>query len=125
MREQPHVLVLDTDEDNASTLAMLFQTAGFSQVACNTPEQAYAAMAVRAPDVIVTELELGGITPADFMRKIRSTCAAPVIGVTTLQPPYQRDWIIAFGRILVKPSDPATIIAAAKRALGSERQAVG
>jgi DNA-binding response OmpR family regulator len=72
------ILVVEDAEDLREFLEVLFERAGFSVLACEDAERAFALARQERPDLIVTDLMLGASSGLDLITRLRSDLAPPV-----------------------------------------------
>jgi two-component system response regulator GlrR len=78
-----NVLVVDDDVDILKLLTMRLSAAGYGVQAATSGEQALASLAVNRPDVVVTDLKMGGMSGLALFEAIqRQTPTLPVIILT-------------------------------------------
>jgi len=78
-----NVLVVDDDPDILKLLTMRLSAAGYGVQAATSGEQALASLAVNRPDVVVTDLKMGGMDGLALFEAIqRQTPTLPVIILT-------------------------------------------
>jgi len=77
------VLVVDDDPDLLKLLALRLGAAGYAVHAAESGEKALAVLAVSRPDVVVTDLKMGGMDGLALFEAIQKTAPAlPVIILT-------------------------------------------
>jgi two-component system response regulator GlrR len=79
---QKTVLVVDDDPDLLKLLAMRLGAAGYGVQTAESGERALAALAVSRPDVVVTDLKMGGMDGLALFEAIQKT--APTLPVIIL-----------------------------------------
>jgi two-component system cell cycle response regulator DivK len=90
-------------EDNAQNLKLardLLQVHGYRTIEAETGEDGVALAGERAPDLVVMDIHLPGISGIEALAKIRArpaTRAIPVIAFTASVMPQDRNDIIAAG----------------------------
>ncbi|HEY9396854.1 MAG TPA: sigma 54-interacting transcriptional regulator [Burkholderiales bacterium] len=78
-----NVLVVDDDTDILKLLTMRLSAAGYGVQAATSGEQALASLAVNRPDVVVTDLKMGGMDGLALFEAVqRQTPTLPVIILT-------------------------------------------
>lgn len=81
--ERPLVLVVDDDRDLLQLLSFRLQTAGYQVVAVESGEAALDQLAVIRPQVVITDLRMGGMDGLALLDSIRNlNSALPVIMLT-------------------------------------------
>jgi len=66
LRRQFHVIVVDDEIIIASTLATILQRNGFDAVSFTDPLQALAAARLKAPDLLITDVVMPGLSGIDL-----------------------------------------------------------
>jgi two-component system cell cycle response regulator DivK len=90
-------------EDNAQNLKLardLLQVHGYRTIEAETGEDGVALATERAPDLVVMDIHLPGISGIEALAKLRAlpaTCSIPVIAFTASVMPQDRNDIIAAG----------------------------
>jgi two-component system response regulator GlrR len=79
---QRNVLVVDDDPDLLRLLAMRLGAAGYAVQTAESGERALASIAVSRPDVVVTDLKMGGMDGLALFEAVRRT--APTLPVIIL-----------------------------------------
>lgn len=78
-----NVLVVDDDPDILKLLSMRLSAAGYGVQAATSGEQALASLAINRPDVVVTDLKMGGMDGLALFEAVqRQTPTLPVIILT-------------------------------------------
>ena len=83
--DQDLVLVADDDATNRTLLSRLLERGGFRSIAVADGRDAIKAAVDEAPDLVVLDVELSGLTGLDVCRRLRAdprTVALPIILVT-------------------------------------------
>jgi two-component system OmpR family response regulator len=113
----PSVLVVDTNEECARSLAELLEFCGYS-VSVAIDGQMALALAEPQPDILITELSLPDLDGYELVRRMRELAGTKpllVIAVTVWQPD---DAPTASGKIdlwYLKPADPKVLLPALAR----------
>lgn len=87
------VLVVDDDIDQQALLRVVLSAAGYAVAAVDNAEDALAAIAARAPDVVILDVMMHGIDGYEACRRIRAnplTLDLPVVLVTALNSREER-----------------------------------
>jgi two-component system response regulator GlrR len=78
-----HVLAVDDDHDLLRLLTLRLENAGYEVQAVDSGEKALAAVALRRPDVVVTDLRMGGMDGMQLFEALwKRAPALPVIILT-------------------------------------------
>ena len=108
------VLIADSHEDGAESLACLLRMYGHDVTVARTGPAALAAAARSPPDVFIVEPYLRGLNGWEVARQLRSSAPGPVcIAVTSGGQPEDRRRSRAAGIAvhLLKPAEPDTLVA--------------
>jgi CheY-like chemotaxis protein len=116
----PSVLVVDGEPDTAASLAALLELYGFAVRTAPDGPSALAAAVTDRPDAVLTELRLPGMSGLELARKLREQFPDRppfVVAVTGAGQPKdrQRSADAGIDLHLVKPADPAAIVASLDR----------
>jgi CheY-like chemotaxis protein len=119
------VLAVEDHDDSREVLAELLSQQGAAVTAVATVEEAFAALDRVRPDVIVSDLCLPSHTGLELMERVRVRPVdrggrVPAVALTAHSDPALRDEALSVGfeEYLVKPIDPALLVAAIGRLLG-------
>ena len=108
----PSILVVEDDASLRMVCRVTLELEGFDVGEAETVASARAAVAARRPSLVFLDLHLGG-NPADhLLDELRDAGIAVVIvsGASELDVYAERA-----SAVIVKPFDPATLVAAARR----------
>jgi CheY-like chemotaxis protein len=116
------VLLVDDYPDALEIWSLYLEMSGYEVVTADDGKSAVELANSTHPDVIVMDLELPGITGFEAARRLRAsvnTRAIPLIAATGYSHAHQLDEAqnAGFDRILIKPCDPATLVAEIERLL--------
>ena len=115
-----HVLVVDDDPDLLKLLALRLSAAGYAAQTAESGERALAAIAVSRPDVVVTDLRMGGMDGLALFEAIQRTAPTlPVIILTahgTIPDAVDATRRGVFG-FLPKPFEARELLAQVEQAL--------
>ena len=117
------VLIVDDDQRYAEELADLLDAGGYRAVTCNAAGLAPAAVQKEHPDVILLDINLGGVDGyqlAEALRKDRQLATVPIIAMSAYFERRPYEMIGAHYGIkdfLAKPFHPLDIIARIESAL--------
>ena len=114
------VLCIDDHEDAADSTARLLRLEGFEAQACLGPEQAIRDVATFAPDVCVIDLAMPGMAGDVLAEKLREAVGRPLrcialTGSWDIDSQHRTN-NAGFEAHLVKPVDPAKLVAAVRGA---------
>ena len=87
------VLVVDDTPHNVKLLADLLTAKGYAVLAAASGEQALELIAQEAPDIVLLDVMMPGLSGYDVCRRIRdnpATALLPVVMVTSLDAPQER-----------------------------------
>jgi CheY-like chemotaxis protein len=110
------VLVVDDNADAAGTLAMLLELHGHTTREAGDGPAALATAAEFQPQMILLDIGLPGMDGYEVARKLRAspvTRSATLIALTGYgrEEDRQLSLVAGFDHHLVKPADPATLLA--------------
>jgi CheY-like chemotaxis protein len=108
------VLVVDDNEDAAAMLGELLEALGHEVRTAGDGPEALAAVAVRAPDVVVLDIGLPGMSGYEVAAKMRLDPALAKVVLVALtgygqESDRQRTRDAGFDHHLVKPADFAAL----------------
>jgi CheY-like chemotaxis protein len=120
------ILVIDDDGASRELLAYLLRHAGHAVRTANDGERGILAMLDSIPDLVVCDCQMprrSGLEVAACMRDDALLRDVPLVAVTAAALPADRERALAagFARYIVKPFDPATIVAILEDALDPAR----
>jgi DNA-binding NtrC family response regulator len=67
----PHIFVVDDEPVIASTLAAILKQHGYSARAFNSPLEALAAARAKAPDLLISDVAMPGLSGVDLAIKMK------------------------------------------------------
>ena len=122
------ILLVDDYPDALEIWGLYLRAQGYEVETAEDGLEAVAKAQAMLPDVIVLDLELPGITgfeAAVRLRRARSTAAIPLIAATGYSHVKQLNQAKAsgFDSIMVKPCEPAALVAEIERLLDRHRHA--
>ena len=95
-----HVLVVDDHRDTLEILGRLVQACGYRVTLAASGEEALAALARDAADLVLLDVSMPGMTGIKLLRRIREdpqTQSLPVVMVSAVSHPIVRREAIASG----------------------------
>ena len=104
------ILIVEDNEQNRKLTRDLLQVNGYRTIEAETGEDAIALAATHAPDLVVMDVHLPGMSGVDALAKLRAaptTRAIPVLAFTASVMPQDRSEIMAagFDAFMSKPID--------------------
>ena len=93
MKAPARVLVVDDTPQNVKLLADILQAKGYAPITAASGEEALARLAADAPDIVLLDIMMPGLSGYDVCRRIRAdpaTALLPVVLVTSLDPQQER-----------------------------------
>jgi adenylate cyclase len=116
MNAPPRILVVDDTPSNVKLLADVLQARGYAVVTAVNGVEALARTEHDAPDLVLLDVMMPGMSGYDVCRKIRAnpaTATLPVVMVTALDPTQERVKGIEAGAddFLTKPINQPEILA--------------
>ncbi len=114
VRLRPCVLIVEDDEDARELLGWCMRAAGWIVTGAADAESALLVAAGLAPDAIVMDLGLPGITGLDAIRRLKDdeyTKGVPVVVCTALSPAQAepRAWEAGCDAFVAKPCEPEDV----------------
>ena len=117
---QGHILIIDDDRELATMLGEFLITEGFTVATADGDAAGLAALAQRAPDLIILDVMLPGRSGLDLLRELRVLHPRlPVMMLTARGEPIDRIIGLELGAddYLPKPFDPRELAARARAIL--------
>lgn len=121
--EPPRIAIVDDDADVRLALERLLCSAGFAVQVCASGEELMAAT-VDAPDCVVLDLHMPGLSGFDVQARLAEVRPAlPVVVITGHDTPESRARALGQGAAayLCKPVDDEALLAAIDGAIGAGR----
>lgn len=111
------ILLVEDDADTREALAMLLTLERAAVVAVESVDQALDAVLREKVDVVVSDINLQGVSGYTFITAMKSdprTQAVPVIALSghATQEDAKRAHDAGFAMYLIKPVDPVALVAA-------------
>jgi DNA-binding response OmpR family regulator len=126
MNTVPHqrILVVDDEQAIRELVGSYLRSEGFDVVEAVDGEDALAQVAERAPELIVLDLRLPGISGLDVLREIRRTSAVYVIVLTARADETDKLIGLELGAddYITKPFSPRELVARVRAVLRRGRQ---
>lgn len=118
----PTILIVDDYEDALDVWRLYLRAEGFNVLTAGDGDAALAVVAESRPDIVVLDLALPGktgIEVATILKKGESTRAIPLIAATGHSHAKELDRARAsgFDLVVIKPCDPALLVADIRRLL--------
>src|SRR4249920_2015924 len=126
--ENPKVLLVDDDKDLLQLIAMRLSAAGYAVTAVESGEQSLASLAVTRPQVVVTDLRMGGMDGLALFDAIhRDSPSLPVViltahGTIPEAVTATRRGVFSF---LTKPFEPKVLLDTVAEAMRLSTPALG
>lgn len=117
------ILVVDDERDNRELLEIILRWEGFIVVTAATGAQALAMVGEQAPDLVLLDIMMPGMTGYEVVATMREdvvTRYIPVIVITALEDPDARRLALSAGAndFLAKPIVRGELLARVRAALG-------
>ncbi|WP_084544703.1 response regulator [Derxia gummosa] len=117
------ILIIEDNPANAELFTYLLGAWGHATRVAPDAERGLAELAARAPDLVLCDIQLPGMSGADFVRKLRADPALaslPVIALTALAMLGDRERLMAdgFDDYVAKPIEPASFVEKVTARLG-------
>ena len=118
--QSPRVLLVEDDPETRHFYAGLLAADGFDTHEAHNGFQAFAKAIETTPDLVVTDIAVPGLDGIELCRRLRAdprTRSVRVLAVTGYDDRQYPDRAIEAGanRVLLKPVDPALLVAEARR----------
>ena len=118
--QSPRVLLVEDDPETRHFYAALLAADGFDTYEAHNGFQAFAKAIETTPDLVVTDIAVPGLDGIELCRRLRAdprTRSVRVLAVTGYDDRQYPDRAIEAGanRVLLKPVDPALLLAEARR----------
>jgi PAS domain S-box-containing protein len=111
------VIVVDDEPDARELLAALLEHHGATVTAAASVDEALAAIAARAPDVVVSDIGMPGADGYELLRRLRALACAerratPAVALTGFARPEDGERALQAGFVahLSKPVEPAALV---------------
>jgi two-component system cell cycle response regulator DivK len=121
------ILIVEDNEQNRKLARDLLQVNGYRTIEAETGEDGVALAAERAPDLVVMDIHLPGISGIDALARLRArpeTRAIPIVAFTASVMPQDRSEILAagFDAFVSKPINIEAFLGAVATLLAKHRQ---
>ena len=122
------VLIVDDNQANLDLADYLLCHAGYTTLLASDGEMGVATARREAPDLIVCDLQMPLMDGFEVLRQLRldfSSVAMPIVAVTALSMPGDRQKVLAagFDSYISKPIDPETFVSLLEPFLRLEQRA--
>jgi CheY-like chemotaxis protein len=109
------ILIVEDNEANLGLVRYLLQFHGYPTLEATDGDIAVEMARTERPDIILCDLQMPGMDGFGVLRAIRADpnlAALPVLAVTALSMPGDRESVLAagFDGYLAKPIDPETFV---------------
>jgi DNA-binding response OmpR family regulator len=119
----PLCLLVDDDRDGREGYAEYLRVNGFEVAECEDAEAALQKLARSAPDILLLDLQLPGLSGWDLMREVRAVSPhVPIVAFSACVYPEDRRRAEEAGcdAFLTKPTAPGEVLAELTRLLTSD-----
>jgi CheY-like chemotaxis protein len=121
----PRVLVVEDDPETRHLYMGVLSAGGFNTHEAHNGFQAFAKAIETLPDLVLTDIAVPGLDGIELCRRLRAdprTRGVRVLAVTGYDDRHYPDRVIEAGadRVLLKPLDPAILVAEARRLVMQE-----
>jgi DNA-binding response OmpR family regulator len=121
---KPNILLVDDEHDITSNLSSFLQRSGFDTRTASNGEEALAAIAEAAPDLVVLDVLMPKLDGRETLRRLRQSGNwLPVILLTQVGEAFERAMALEEGAddYLNKPFDPHELVARIRAVLRRAR----
>jgi CheY-like chemotaxis protein len=121
----PRVLVVEDDPETRQFYMGVLAAEGFLTHEAHNGFQALAKATEAPPDLVLTDIAVPGLDGIELCRRLRAdprTRSVPVLAVTGYEDRRYPDRVMDAGanRVLLKPLDPAVLVAEARQLVAKE-----
>jgi DNA-binding response OmpR family regulator len=110
---QAKILIIEDVREMADLVSLYLQKEGMDSTTCETGEEGLAAFARESYDLVVLDINLPGIDGFEFLQRLRTTSAVPVMIVSARDA--DEDMILGLGigadEFVTKPFSPKVLVA--------------
>lgn len=120
---RPKILIVDDYADSREVFKTLLNVSGFDVLTAADGEQALATAIADAPNLVVLDLSLPGMSGVDVARALRKRDQdrpLPLVALTGHSDParLQQAHDAGFNLVLTKPCDPSRLLDEIRRLIG-------
>ncbi len=121
-QDPPLILVVDDEKEVLESVAKVLTEAGFDCQCCNTAQAAIEFAAMQTPDMILSDINLGGHSGLEMCERIKEDEAlksVPVMFLSGAQIPdiIRRSHAVGGTYYLRKPFDPGVLVELVDKAM--------
>jgi CheY-like chemotaxis protein len=119
---RPTILIVDDYIDALDAWALLLQAEGFNVLKASTGDAALSCATESAPDLVVLDLELPGLSGVQVAQALRAADGTRHIPLIATTGHSDVDTIVAqagFDALLTKPCDPSSLVAEIRRLIAA------
>jgi two-component system alkaline phosphatase synthesis response regulator PhoP len=124
-RQRPLALIVEDDEKTAGWLKLYLERGGYDGLVCSNGLRAMQIADGMAPDVILLDLMLPGVSGFEVCRRLREASRAPIIVITarSAEDDRLRGFECGADDYVTKPFSPREVVARVKAVLRRTREA--
>jgi DNA-binding response OmpR family regulator len=111
------ILCVDDDRNTLQTLFFLLDAHGFGFVGADNAAQAESILRTRSIDLVILDHGLPETDGSTLARQFKNIKSVPVLMLTGRVEAHQP---VAVDKLLHKPQDPASLVAAIRSLVGAE-----
>jgi two-component system response regulator MtrA len=111
-----HIMVVDDDQDLAEMLGIVLTGAGFEVDLVNSGDQVMALFKTSAPDLVLLDVMLPGMSGIEVAREIRASSMVPIVMLTAKGDTQDVVLGLEAGAddYMIKPFNPSELVARIK-----------
>jgi two-component system response regulator MtrA len=111
-----HIMVVDDDQDLAEMLGIVLTGAGFEVDLVNSGDQVMALFKTSAPDLVLLDVMLPGMSGIEVAREIRTSSMVPIVMLTAKGDTQDVVLGLEAGAddYMIKPFNPSELVARIK-----------
>ncbi len=102
----PIALVVDDDRRGRAVLRHLLELAGWTVYEASDGRQGLGVFRTRTPDLVITDIEMPGMSGIEMATRIRSVAARVPLLAVTRRPPESGPERDVFDEVIEKPVSP-------------------
>ena len=110
------VMIVDDEAHVIRVLRLMLERAGYTVISANDGNEALEKLAVRRPDVMISDIQMAGMNGRDLCRMTRERYPDEpflVLVMTSMTASEERSWVRSLANVefLEKPLSPRQLVA--------------
>jgi two-component system KDP operon response regulator KdpE len=109
----PKILIIEDEPEHIALVKLRLRACGYEVVSALTGAEGASAAALEEPDLVLMDLVLPDMDPAELVKRLHVACGAPVVAFTALDPfeISRRKLSQSFAGVIEKPYEPGELLA--------------